>query len=69
MPYARFLLFNFTGAVIWATAIGSVGFLLGNNWDNLAHVVKDLHRVTLGLVAVLALGTLIIYLRRLAKTG
>jgi membrane-associated protein len=69
MPYARFLLFNFTGAVIWATAIGSVGFLLGNNWDNLAHVVKDLHRVTLSLVAVLALVTLIIYLRRRARTG
>jgi membrane protein DedA with SNARE-associated domain len=46
-----------------------VGFLLGNNWDNLAHVVKDLHRVTLSLVAVLALVTLIIYLRRRARTG
>jgi membrane-associated protein len=69
MPYARFFLFNFTGAVLWATAIGFVGFLLGDNWDHLAHVVKDIHHVTLGLVAVLALVTLIFYLRRRAKTG
>jgi membrane-associated protein len=69
MPYLRFLLFNFTGAVLWATAIGCVGFLFGNSWDNLVHVVKDFHRVTLGLVAVLALVGLIVYLRRRAKSG
>jgi membrane-associated protein len=69
MPYPRFLLFNFTGAVLWATAIGCVGFLFGNSWDNLVHVVKDVHRVTLGLVAVLALIGLIAYLRRRATSG
>jgi len=69
MPYPRFLLFNFTGAVIWATIIGFAGFLFGDNWENLAHVVKDFHRVTLSLVAVLALVGLILYLRRRAKTG
>jgi len=69
MPYPRFFLFNFTGAVVWATAIGLVGFLLGDNWDNLAHVVKDIDHAVLGLVAVLALVTLIFYLRRRAKTG
>jgi membrane-associated protein len=69
MPYLRFLLFNFTGAVVWATAIGCVGFLFANSWDNLVHVVKDFHRVTLGLVAVLALVGLIVYLRRRARSG
>ncbi len=69
MPYTRFLLFNFTGAVVWATAIGCVGFLFGDNWYNLVHVVKDIHRVTLGLVAVLALVGLIVYLRRRTKGG
>jgi membrane-associated protein len=69
MPYPQFLLFNFTGAVLWATAIGCVGFLFGNSWDNLVHVVKDIHRVTLGLVAVLALIGLIAYLRRRARSG
>jgi len=37
--------------------------------ENLAHVVKDIHHVALGLVAALALVTLIFYLRRRAKTG
>jgi len=69
MPYPRFLLFNFTGAVVWATAIGCVGFLFGDNWYNLVHVVKDFHRVTLALVAVLALVGLILYLRRRARSG
>src|SRR5208337_2963169 len=69
MPYPRFLLFNFTGAVVWATAIGCVGFLFGGNWANLVHVVKDIHRVTLDLIAVLALVGLILYLRRRARSG
>ena len=69
MPYLRFFLFNFTGAVVWATAIGCVGFLFGNSWNDLAHVIKDFHRVTLGLVAVLALVGLIVYLKRRAKSG
>ena len=69
MPYPRFLFFNFTGAVVWATAIGCVGFLFGNSLDNLVHVVKDIHRVTLGLVAVLVLVGLIVYLRQRAKSG
>jgi membrane protein DedA with SNARE-associated domain len=69
MPYPRFLFFNFTGAVVWATAIGCVGFLFGNSLDNLVHVVKDFHRFTLSLVAVLVLVGLIVYLRQRAKSG
>jgi membrane-associated protein len=69
MPYPRFLLFNFTGAVLWATAIGCVGFLFGSSWDNLVHFISDFHRVTLGLVAVLVLVGLIVYLRRRARSG
>ena len=69
MPYLRFLFFNFTGAVVWATAIGCVGYLFGNSWNDLAHVIKDLHRVAQGLVAVLALVGLIVYLKRRARSG
>jgi membrane protein DedA with SNARE-associated domain len=69
MPYPQFFLFNFTGAVVWATAIGCVGFLFGDSWDNLSHFIKDFHRATLALVAVLALVGLIAYLRRRARTG
>ena len=69
MPYPRFLLYNFTGAAVWATAIGCVGFLFGNSLDNLVHVAKDFHRVTLGLAAVLVLVGLIVYLKRRARSG
>jgi membrane protein DedA with SNARE-associated domain len=69
MPYPRFLFFNFTGAVLWATIIGCVGFLFGNSLDNLAHVVKDIRRVTFDLIAVLALVALISLIRRRAKGG
>ena len=69
MPYLRFLLFNFTGAVVWATAIGCLGFLFGNSWHDLVHVIKDFHRVTLGLVAVLVLLGLIVYVKRRARSS
>jgi len=69
MPYPRFLLYNFTGAAVWATVIGCVGFLFGNSLDNLVHVAKDFHRVTLGLVGVLVLVGLIVYLKRRARSG
>jgi membrane protein DedA with SNARE-associated domain len=45
-----------------------VGFLFGNSWNDLAHVIKDLHRVAQGLVAVLALVGLIVYLKRRARS-
>jgi membrane-associated protein len=69
MPYRHFLIFNFSGAVVWAAVIGCVGFLFGDNWDNLSHLAKDLHRLTLGLAGVLALVGLIVYLRRSARAG
>lgn len=67
MPYGWFFLFNFTGALVWATTIGCVGFLFGNSWDDLIHVVKDFHRAALGLAAVGAMVGLILYLQRRAK--
>jgi membrane protein DedA with SNARE-associated domain len=41
MPYPRFLLFNVTGAVVWAATIGGVGFLFGGNWAKLVRLFKD----------------------------
>jgi len=69
MPYPRFLFFNFSGAIIWATVIACLGFLFGRSLDNLAHVAKNFDRLTLGLVAVLVLVGLIVYLKRRAKSG
>ncbi|HET9489125.1 MAG TPA: DedA family protein [Methylomirabilota bacterium] len=32
MPYLRFLAFNIVGAVLWAVALVSLGYLLGASW-------------------------------------
>jgi len=51
MPWRRFLIFNFLGAVVWVTTISAAGYLFGQRWERLQMVVK---RVDLGVaVAVL----------------
>jgi len=67
MPYPRFLLFNFTGAVAWAVAIGSVGFFFGSSWDRLVRLLGHLDDAALILVGVGALAVLVIHLVRRRK--
>jgi membrane protein DedA with SNARE-associated domain len=65
MAYLRFLFFNFTGAMIWATAIVSVGFLFGGSWESLVGFVEKLHWLTLVvLVVVLVVGMVFYVVRR-----
>ncbi|HEV2350746.1 MAG TPA: DedA family protein [Terriglobia bacterium] len=52
MPYLRFLAFDFSGAVIWATSITCVGFLFGNNWPRLVQLVKEFDWIALSLVGL-----------------
>ena len=47
MPYPRFLLFNFTGAVCWALVISSVGFLFGGSWNRIVDLLDQMNRITL----------------------
>jgi len=51
MPWRKFLIFNFLGAIVWVTAISVVGYLFGEHWERLQQGVK---RVDLG-VAILVL--------------
>jgi len=67
MPYPRFLLFNFTGAVTWATAIGCVGFFFGGSWQRLVRLLGQLDRVVLILVGVGALVLLVVHLSQRKK--
>jgi membrane-associated protein len=64
MPYREFLLFNFTGAVCWAVAIGSVGFFFGSNWDRLLYFLDRLNWISLVIVGVGVLVAVLIHLRR-----
>ncbi len=54
MPFLRFFFFNFSGAVVWATAVCCVGFVFGSNWERLVYLVKRFNAVVL-MVAILAI--------------
>ncbi len=50
LPYFRFLFFNFSGAIFWAIAIASIGFLFGSSWESLAHFAKRFNQIALAVV-------------------
>ena len=64
MPYPRFLLFNFSGAVVWAITIGYVGFLFGSNWGRLVRLFKEVDLVILAIVLLGAVVAIIVSFRR-----
>jgi membrane protein DedA with SNARE-associated domain len=51
MPWKKFLLFNFLGAVVWVSAIASVGYFFNSRWDWMMEEIDDLQVI----IAVLAL--------------
>jgi membrane-associated protein len=61
MPWKRFVLFNFCGAILWVTVISSVGYLFGHHWHALLRVI---HRVNLSILAVLLMWGLIFWAMR-----
>ncbi len=54
MPWRKFLLFNFLGAVVWVTVIASVGYLFGKHWETLVQVLRDAN-IAIAVVAVILL--------------
>ena len=54
MPYLRFFLFDVSGAIIWGIGIGMIGYALGD-WRAIVAFVTRFHRITLGLIAVVAI--------------
>ena len=68
MPYPRFLLFNFSGAVVWAITIGCAGYLFGSNWGRLVRLVKAADLVILG-AAVMAIAATVVYAQRRNRSG
>jgi membrane protein DedA with SNARE-associated domain len=40
MPWRRFLIFNFLGALVWVTVISGAGYLFGRHWEHLEQNVK-----------------------------
>jgi membrane protein DedA with SNARE-associated domain len=60
----RFMLFNFLGAVLWATGIGSAAYLFGNA---LALLIHDLEKAEQTLLIVVLLAGIVIWAWRRYK--
>jgi membrane protein DedA with SNARE-associated domain len=43
MPWKRFAIFNFLGAVLWVSVISVIGYKFGKHWDRLIVYIKDLN--------------------------
>jgi membrane protein DedA with SNARE-associated domain len=52
LPWPTFLFYNATGAVVWSTVIGLVGYALGHSWETLERVIGRASLIGLVLVAV-----------------
>jgi membrane protein DedA with SNARE-associated domain len=57
MPWRKFVLFNFLGAVTWVSAISTVGYLFGHQWRRMQRGVEwfDLVFAILAVAAVVLL--------------
>jgi membrane protein DedA with SNARE-associated domain len=55
LRWSTFLFYNATGAVVWSTVIGAVGYLLGHSWDTLERWVGRTGLAALAIIAVLAI--------------
>jgi membrane protein DedA with SNARE-associated domain len=61
LPWGRFLLYNATGAVAWATTFGAVGYFLAYSWETLEEWIG---RSGLALLATVAIIAVVAVLRR-----
>ena len=61
LPWGRFLIFNATGAVAWATTFGAVGYFLAYSWETLEEWIG---RTGLALLAAVAIIAVVAVLRR-----
>ena len=61
LPWGRFLIYNASGAVAWATTFGIVGYMLAYSWQTLE---KWVGRAGVALLAVVIVAGIVLTLRR-----
>jgi len=69
MPFSTFLLFSLAGAACWAVVISCVGLLFGSSWGRVVHIVGQMDRLALVIVAICAAGLALVYLLRHRKSS
>ena len=66
LPWGRFLVYNGSGAVAWATTFGAVGYFLAYSWETLEEWIG---RSGLALLAAAAVIAIVAALRRAKSRG
>lgn len=61
MPWRKFFLFNFLGAILWVVVISSVGYVFGRHWESLSRAMEGMN---IAIVAALVVGLLVWWRRR-----
>jgi len=54
MPWRKFLLFNFLGAVAWVSIVATAGFVFGREFERVLRTVDHLNLIVFGLLIVAA---------------
>jgi len=55
MPWKSFALFNFLGAAVWVSVIATAGYLFGQYWETLEHIMSRFNLAVILAVAILVL--------------
>jgi len=66
LSWRTFLFYNAAGAIVWSTAIASLGYSLAYSWDSLERWIGRSGGVALALVAIIAA---VAYFRTRTKTS
>jgi membrane-associated protein len=64
MPWRKFIIFNFLGAILWVTVISGVGYLFGQHWERLAGEVK---RIDIAVAILLVIVAILLWWRSRRK--
>jgi membrane-associated protein len=54
MPWKKFTIYNFVGALVWVSVISGAAFAFGSQWGRVAHVVKQLDWAMLAVAGAIA---------------
>ncbi len=67
MKFGIFLLLTTVGSLIWNTVLVNLGVLAGNSWEKIVEGVGVYQTITIGVLAVIAIGIVVLYIRYLKK--
>ena len=54
MPWRKFSVFNFLGALVWVSVISGIAYAFGSQWERVLAVVKHLDSGAIAVVGVIA---------------